>query len=539
MTTIIQDIPIGAVRPSPMNPRKTITDEGLQELAENIRVNGLIQPVTVRPAEIKINRDGSPCDYEIVCGERRYRAVKRLGWKTIPCIVREMTDEQALDAMITENLQRKDVDPMEEAAAFAMLCAKGQTAEELSKRFGKPERFIRERIRLDALCDSLKERVSDGTMAIGAAMHICKLSAEQQEDFSENYKKCDLITKSIAKRYTDRLFMLISAAPWNGTFKGSCGTSCNKCEFNDANAGCLFYEMRAHDGQCTSVERFKKKRIDWTMHVIGKEERLVELGSDIEAGMTVVAQRDCGYYKTATTELDAVIERCKADNIAVVKFDDYFIRYSKYDEEDERLQEKVKSGELCRVVVLDATWRGLDVSVEHCPFKKVSETERAREVEAMSLVADYRRVGEFAEEKKSERRRDLLRDSKNIPDGPLTQDEKMALLIVMFDKTPYLWRQEALPDSERVRRVDWLREHAAFMTDRIAREFLRSVLDAPGYYPDIREAQRLVARVWEKDKDDDSCAKIEMNADKRRSRIAERLAELGYNTDGTKVGGHE
>ena len=145
----IINIPIGAIQPSPRNPRKTFDEADLKELADNIKQQGLLQPITVRPM-----LDGC---YEIVCGERRYRAwcllVKDGGQVSveIPSIVREMTDEQAFDAMITENLQRKDVDPMEEAFAFAQLVAMGKTIEEIALRFGKSKRFIADRIRLDKL----------------------------------------------------------------------------------------------------------------------------------------------------------------------------------------------------------------------------------------------------------------------------------------------------------------------------------------------------------------------------------------------------
>ena len=117
----IQEVSLNKIRPSAMNPRKTFDQEALQELADNIKRQGLLQPITIRPVDELLNTDGTLCHYEVVCGERRYRAVKMNGSKTISCIVREMTDEDAFDAMITENLQRKDVDPMEESFAFAQL----------------------------------------------------------------------------------------------------------------------------------------------------------------------------------------------------------------------------------------------------------------------------------------------------------------------------------------------------------------------------------------------------------------------------------
>ena len=142
----VQNIRIDLISPSPLNPRKTFDEAALLELTSNIEKQGLLQPITVRVSksdDITDLETGEvtkiPCSYEIVCGERRYRAVSLLkanedieniakikahrkkleNYQTIPCIVREMTDDEAFEAMITENLQRKDVDPIEEAFAFA------------------------------------------------------------------------------------------------------------------------------------------------------------------------------------------------------------------------------------------------------------------------------------------------------------------------------------------------------------------------------------------------------------------------------------
>ena len=115
IVSTLMEIEITKISPSPRNPRKTFSEEDIAELAQNIRNQGLLQPITVRP----IGKT-----YEIVCGERRYRACKlnaeedKKKKATIACIVKEMTDEEAFEAMITENLQRKDVDPIEEAFAF-------------------------------------------------------------------------------------------------------------------------------------------------------------------------------------------------------------------------------------------------------------------------------------------------------------------------------------------------------------------------------------------------------------------------------------
>ena len=195
----IRKIPLSLVSPSPMNPRKTFDEDELQELADNIEKQGLLQPITVRPiadkkqfAVVDGNADFHP-EYEIICGERRFRAFCKLSdkWREMDCvapkgetydrfseisaIVREMNDEEAFDAMITENLQRKDVDPIEEAFAFGQLIQKGKTAEEIAARFGKSIRFVQDRVKLNNLIPELMLAVRDDKMSISAAMIIAKL----------------------------------------------------------------------------------------------------------------------------------------------------------------------------------------------------------------------------------------------------------------------------------------------------------------------------------------------------------------------------
>ena len=186
----VQNIKIDDIQPSLMNPRKTFDKAALEELAANIKEVGLIQPITVRPVKdgVKICADGTTIDYhyEIVCGERRWRACCIAELKEIPCIVRDMSNEEAYDAMITENLQRRDVDPTEEAFAFSELTKRGDKIKDIAARFGKSERFVQDRIRLNGLIDELKAVLRCGKMPIRAAFLIAKFSEEDQKEFYED-----------------------------------------------------------------------------------------------------------------------------------------------------------------------------------------------------------------------------------------------------------------------------------------------------------------------------------------------------------------
>lgn len=268
----IRQIPISLVMPSPMNPRKTFNEDELQELADNIEKQGLLQPITVRPVKHPCNEYGDrPDKYEIVCGERRYRAFSKLSEKwsemdrvapkgetynrfsEISAIVREMNDDEAFDAMITENLQRKDVDPIEEAFAFGQLIQKGKTAEEIAVRFGKSIRFVQDRVKLNNLIPELMLAIKDDKMSIAAAMIIAKLDEEHQRRYYSSYSNNSSgFSRQTAESFTKSLFMSIDGAPWYQTdnqededYAGGCGVACAECQFNTANHGCLFWEMKA------------------------------------------------------------------------------------------------------------------------------------------------------------------------------------------------------------------------------------------------------------------------------------------------------
>ena len=185
--------------------------------------------------------------------------------------------------MITENLQRKDVDPIEEAFAFGQLIEKGKTPEEIAARFGKSIRFVTERVKLSTLIPELMLAVKEEKMPIVAAQIICKLDEDQQKryysSYSNNYQG---FSKSTAESFINSLFMSIEKSPWyqsdnqaDEDFEGGCGIKCSECQLNTANHGCLFWEMKSQDaGRCTSRERFMQKRTEYII-------RSVEEYSDI------------------------------------------------------------------------------------------------------------------------------------------------------------------------------------------------------------------------------------------------------------------
>lgn len=180
ITGQVRRIPLKEIVPSKDNPRKVFNPEELNELAESIKENGLLQPITVRPFDSKFAK------FEIVCGERRYRATQLTGAEEIDCIVKELDDKSAFAAMVLENLQRKDVDPMEEAAAIDKLVNSFSTdIPQVAKMIGKSETFVRSRLRLNGTIEEFVNLMHNGPLVLTHLLEICKLPAEQQKTLYE------------------------------------------------------------------------------------------------------------------------------------------------------------------------------------------------------------------------------------------------------------------------------------------------------------------------------------------------------------------
>lgn len=165
----MRKLPIAQIRPNPMQPRKEFREEELADLEASLRVNGLIQPVTVRPAP-------TGTGYELIAGERRFRAAQRLNWTEIPAIVREIDDKALLTLALVENLQRADLNPIEEAEGYQQLMSSfSLTQQETADIVGKDRSTIANMLRLLALPASVRRQVRDGALSLGHARALLSL----------------------------------------------------------------------------------------------------------------------------------------------------------------------------------------------------------------------------------------------------------------------------------------------------------------------------------------------------------------------------
>jgi ParB family chromosome partitioning protein len=191
------EVEIGRIEPNPLQPRRQVDDDQLAELADSIREHGLLQPllVTQRPGP-----PGAPARYQLIAGERRWRAARLAGLTTVPVVVREAAGPQALELALVENIQRADLNPLEEATAYRHLAEEfGLTQEEIGQRVGKSRFAISNTLRLLQLPASVQRAILDGQLSEGHARALLGLRDRQaQEHLAEQ-----VIARGLSVRQTE------------------------------------------------------------------------------------------------------------------------------------------------------------------------------------------------------------------------------------------------------------------------------------------------------------------------------------------------
>jgi len=254
----ITQIKVSMIVTSLANQRKSIDEKSIAELAESLTQVGMIQPIVVRELSNY---------FEIVCGERRFRAARLAKLKEVPCIVRNLTDDEAEDLRITENLQRTDISPLDEATAYKLLIEHRQyTPLMIAQRFGKSETYIRHRLQLNNLIDDFAKLLDREIITLGHALEICKLTPEHQANFLiDNFRDVDSrwfrvptvksIRDSIERNYSSKLAL--------ATFRldevYECAElPCIQCPKNTAFNKLLFPELQT-EGICLDPVCYAKK----------------------------------------------------------------------------------------------------------------------------------------------------------------------------------------------------------------------------------------------------------------------------------------
>jgi ParB family transcriptional regulator, chromosome partitioning protein len=200
----VEKIALGRIRPCAFQPRKHFSEEALRELADSIREQGIVQPLIVR------NRGDF---FELIAGERRWRASQLLGLAEVPVIVREADDRAVLELALIENLQRENLNPIEEAQGYSQLVEQFQLKqEEVAAKVGKSRAVVANSLRLLRLIPAIQDAIRDGLLSVGHAKVILGLETEKQQQLAAQR----ILKEGLNVRQTETLVARIQAGPAAG-----------------------------------------------------------------------------------------------------------------------------------------------------------------------------------------------------------------------------------------------------------------------------------------------------------------------------------
>ena len=279
----LEEIALERIDPSPTNPRKRFDPAKLQELADSIATKGLISPVVLRPL--------TGTRYELVVGERRYRASKLAGRTTILALVRTLTDREVAELQLEENGQREDVHPLEEADAYQHLQRQGAAIEELAARTGKPVGYVRQRLQYCALGTEGREAFLDGKLTPATALLVARIpSPKLQADAVGELTRVTLTGEAMSPseagtHIRGRCMLQLAAAPFD---RGDAALlegvpACTTCPKRTGAQPELFADVKSPD-TCTDPNCFSaKKDADWKQRTVAAKSKDIPVLSEKDA----------------------------------------------------------------------------------------------------------------------------------------------------------------------------------------------------------------------------------------------------------------
>lgn len=271
-TEVIHHIKLEEIDESPRNPRKTFDQTKLEELAESIAKHGVIQPIVVRKKEEADRLK----DYEIIAGARRFRASKLAQNMTIPAIIVSMTDDEALEVQVIENLQRDDLHPLEEADGYkALMDSNKYSIQQIADKVHKQLTYVANRLQLLNLSEFARQAFYDNKMSLSMAMIVARVSDDKkQKTIVENIERGYYRTAAdLQQKIITEIFIPLSGAPFtlsDAELSPEAG-ACTSCEYNTGNRSELF-ENEKGAGKCTKPKCYSEKLSEFWRRVTEAEE---------------------------------------------------------------------------------------------------------------------------------------------------------------------------------------------------------------------------------------------------------------------------
>lgn len=479
----VKEIMLADICPSTLNPRKTFDQESLNELSQNIKENGLVQPITVRKAPKESGKK-----YEIVCGERRFRASCIAGLETIQAIVRnDLDDKQAFAAMIIENLQRKDVDPMEEAAAFSKLYNdKTMKVKEIAKMLGKSTSYVISRINLSNIIPEFVKLMQDGTLYLVHLLDICKLTKAQQETLYNAKFTPESIERWVRKilpmevlhAWIDECVMkYLDTARFSLLDESfSCGKNCEGCPLNTKNKPEEYNEKR---DRCMNPSCFNKKTQEFIFRE-AKESGLPCIFKGQNCEEIIKAAKAFGIEPLDYTKRLYVYLPIEPDKSKFSDMEAYKIRKENFDKIKAVFDSNLKDGttekvyEICYAGKLSGEIK-YTYSVPVGKDEKETADTKAKITEGKQMLVRYQE--QARQEIVEEQRTTLAKSEYSKLNTPLSAEETKVFHAVMMKFIPQSFKKEL--GIEWSNDSDCFKKNVAVIEknrNAIKREFIKTIL---------------------------------------------------------------
>lgn len=303
MPELMISIPLAKLKPSPSNPRKHFDDTKTAELAASIGKVGVLEPIIVRQWK-------KSADYEIVCGERRYRAAKLAKLDSVPAVTREYSDDDVLEIQITENSQRENPHPLDEADGFKVLVDRGRTAASIADKIGRPTKYVLERLQLCQLSASCRKALDDDQLSLGSAMILAripdaKLQAKALQAATPGYGGGIMPAKRVGEIVRERFMLKLAGAPFDRSdakIVPKAG-ACTVCPKRTGNQTELFDDVKSPD-VCTDPGCYRSKLdAQWKIATAAAKEAGQKVLTDKEAKKLFPYQSDEPGYGAAYVDL--------------------------------------------------------------------------------------------------------------------------------------------------------------------------------------------------------------------------------------------
>lgn len=453
-------VQLDQIKENPNNPRKYYDEVQLNELAESIKSYGVLQPITVR-------RLNGYRNFEVVAGNRRYKASLLAGIKAIPAVVRELSDEQALEIALIENIQRVDVHPMEEAVSFKQLIEKqNYTPEDVAHKFGKSVFFVRQRLKLNNLSEDSRKLFFEDKFNIANAVKLAQYNDDIQNKILENAKHYYGIYE-----FRNGSFYVYEVKLSTATFDitdssliASAG-ACTDCPFNTS-VGSLFPEDEENP-RCLKSECFKEKTkvayenqlneaIEQGYELANNSYKETELTKELlNKGVAIIPTNSSFYVinKPEKPDYEEFKKEWLEDNEEDedTMQEEWVDKMNEYEDELAEYNNKVNSGNTKQVFIIDGNGKGTYQTIE-ITSKDTDEDDKDNPVsneykqilqQIKNIEFKERRAKQLDGEKVWTKIRELTSNDALVSEGLLNEIEIECLIEALKSKLSWKARKTA------------------------------------------------------------------------------------------------